>query len=117
MKKIFLIVLGAFILSTSVSAQKLVPLTLNNEDDQPISTGNPKSPTLAPTVYIEDYTLTFENNHPDYILNIKDEEGYVVYLTVVYSTEMQVVLPSILSGDYEIELTVGNLLFTGRIHL
>lgn len=64
MKKIFLIVLGAFILSTSVSAQKLVPLTLNNEDDQLISTGNLKSPTLAPTVYIEDYMLMLEANHP-----------------------------------------------------
>ncbi len=117
MKKIFLIVLGAFVLNTSLSAQALVPLTLNIVDDQPISTGNPKSPMQVPTVYIEDYTLLFEANHPEYILNIKDEDGYVVYTTIVYSVETQVLLPSVLSGDYRIELTVGNLHFMGWIYI
>ena len=117
MKKLFLIVFGAFILNTNVSAQALVPLTLNYEDDQPISTGNPKSPMLVPTVYIEDYTLSFEAIHSEYILTIKDEDGYVVYMTVVSSAQTQVVLPSTLSGDYKIELIVGNLLFTGWINL
>jgi hypothetical protein len=71
----------------------------------------------APTVYIEDYTLLFETNHPEYVLNIKDEDGDVVYTTVVYSAQTQVVLPSTLSGDYVIELAVDNLLFTGWINL
>lgn len=33
MKKLFLIVFGAFILSTSLPAQELVPLTVSIEDD------------------------------------------------------------------------------------
>ena len=33
------------------------------------------------------------------------------------STQTQVVLPSTLSGDYQIELVVDNLLFTGWINL
>jgi hypothetical protein len=55
--------------------------------------------------------------HPDYILYIKDEDGDVVFTTTVYSAQTQVVLPSTLSGDYEVELVMGNWLFTGWINL
>ena len=108
----------AFMLSTNLWAKQLVPLSVSIDDDEkPMGHGHGKSIIEAPLVYIEDYTLTFENNHPEYILNIKDEDGYVVYFTVVHSTEMQVVLPSTLSGDYEIQLVMGNWLFTGWINL
>ena len=66
---------------------------------------------------IEDYTLSFVADHPDYILNIKDEDGEVVYSTTVFSAMTQVTLPSDLSGDYEIELLMGNWKFTGWIGL
>ena len=72
---------------------------------------------LAPKVYIDDYTLLFEVNHPEYVLNIKDENDNVVYSTVVSSTQTQVVLPSTLSGTYEIQLVVNNLQFKGWINL
>ena len=117
MKKLFLFVLGAFILSASAMAWNLIPLSVNYDEEQPISHGNPKAPMLAPKVYIEDYTLLFAVDHPDYILNIMDEDGAVVYSTVVYSTQTQVVLPSTLSGDYEIQLVMGNWLFSGWINL
>lgn len=80
-----------------------------------IGHGYPKSPMQAPMVYIEDYTLSFVVGHPDYLLNIKDEDGNVVFSTVVWSAQTEVVLPSILSGDYEIEIVMGNWLFTGWI--
>ncbi len=120
MKKLLMFLFGAFMLSTSVSAKVLVPLALTviiEEDDLPGGNGQPKSPIEPPTVYIEEYTLTFENYHPDYILNIKDEYGNVVYTTMVFSTQTQVVLPSTLFGDYEIELLMGNWKFTGWIGL
>ena len=118
MKNLFLIVFGAFLLSASVSAQVLVPLTVCiEENDQPGGNGHPKTPITAPKVYIDDYTLLFEVNHPEYVLNIKDENDNVVYSTVVSSTQTQVVLPSTLSGNYQIELVMGNWLFTGWINL
>lgn len=117
MKKLLLFLFGAFILSTSVSAQELVPLTVSIIDEQPATNGNPKNPITAPKVYIDDYTLLFEVNHLEYVLNIKDEDGDVVYSTVVSSTQTQVVLPSTLSGDYQIELVVNNLLYKGWIEL
>lgn len=117
MKKLFVFLFGAFIFSTSVSAQELVPLTLSIIDDQPLSHGYPKSPDETPTVYIDDYTLLFEANHSEYVLNIKDENNNLVYTTVVYSTQTQVVLPSNFSGDYVIELFTDNRLYTGLITL
>ena len=72
---------------------------------------------LVPKVYIDDYTLLFAIDHPEYVLNIKDEDENVVYSTVVYSAQTQVVLPSTLSGNYQIELVMGNWLFKGWINL
>ena len=118
MKKLLLIVFSAFLLSASVSAQVLVPLTVCiEENDQPGGNGHPKTPITAPKVYIDDYTLLFEANHPEYVLYIKDEDDNVVYSTVVSSTQTQVVLPSCLSGDYQIELVMGYWHFTGWINL
>jgi hypothetical protein len=59
----------------------------------------------------------FEVDHPEYVLYIKDEDDNVVYSTVVSSTQTQVVLPSTLSGDYQIELVMSYWLFTGWINL
>lgn len=117
MKKILLMIVGAFLLSTSLFAKEVVPFTVNYEDDQPLGNGNPRSPIEVPLVYIEDYTLSFETNHPDYTLIIKDEDGDVVYTTTVFSNDTEVILPSTLSGDYEVNLVMGNWLFTGWIEL
>jgi hypothetical protein len=117
MKKLLLLLFGAFVFSTSLSAQVLIPLTVNYDDEQPGGNGHPRTPMLAPKVYIDDYTLLFAVEHPDYVLYIKDEDENVVYSTVVCSTQTQVVLPSTLSGNYQIELVMGNWLFTGWINL
>lgn len=118
MKKFILLLFSAMMLGTNVSALELVPLTVYiEENEQPISHGHPRTPMLAPKVYIDDYTLLFEVDHPEYVLYIKDEDGDVVYSTVVYSTQTQVVLPSTLSGNYQIQLVMGNWMFMGWINL
>lgn len=118
MKKFLLMIVGAFLLSTSLWAKTIVPLSVCIEDDeQPGTNGFPRSPIEVPLVYIEDYTLSFGTNHPDYVLTLKDEDGDVVYTTTVLSTDTEVILPSTLSGDYEVNLVMGNWLFTGWINL
>lgn len=118
MKKILLLGLFALFMSTGVMAWELIPLSVNYENEQPLGNGYTKTPTLAPTVYIDDYTLLFEADHPEYVLYIKDENNNVVYTTTVYSTQTQVVLPSSLSGDYKIQLDFGgNYFFVGKIEL
>ena len=104
-------------LSKSLAEGFIIPLKVSWEDPTtPLGNQN-KSPIEPPVVYIEDYTLSFAVNHPDYILYIKDEDGEVVYTTTVYSTQKQVILPSTLAGDYQIELAMGYWLFTGWINL
>ena len=105
-------------LSVQVNADfDIVPLQVSYDDPAEFE-GNPHKGSLEPPlVYIEDYTLLFEANHPDYVLYIKDEDDVVVYSTAVYSAQTQVVLPSTLSGDYKIELVMGDWLFTGWINL
>lgn len=118
MKKILLMIVGAFLLSTSLWAKTIVPLSVSiEENEQPGTNGYPRSPIEVPLVYIEDYTLTFAVDHPDYVLIIKDEDGIVVYSTIVYPTQTEVILPSTLSGDYEVNLVMGNWLFIGEINL
>ena len=117
MKKLLLMIVGACMLSTSLFAKEAIPFSVHYEDEQPVGNGNPRSPIEVPLVYIEDNTLTFEINHPDYVLTIKDEDGDVVYTTTVFATDTEVILPSTLSGDYEINLIMDNWLFTGWIEL
>ena len=117
MKKLLLMIVSAFMLSTSLFAKEVVPFTVHYEDDQPAGNGHGRSPMRPPVVYIEDYTLSFVVDHPDYTLTIKDEDGILVYTTTVFSAQTEVVLPSTLSGDYEVNLVMGNWLFTGWINL
>ena len=118
MKKVLLFITLALVMNVSVLAKEQVPLTVSyNEDEQPLGHGYGRTPMCPPLVYIEDYTLTFAVGHPDYTLIIKDEDGTVVYTTNVFSTDIEVILPSTLSGDYEVNLVMGNWLFTGWINL
>ena len=118
MKKVLLFITLALVMNVSVLAKEQVPLTVSyNEDEQPLGHGYGRTPMCPPLVYIEDYTLTFAVGHPDYTLIIKDEDGTVVYTTNVFSTDIEVILPSSLSGDYEVNLVMGNWLFTGWINL
>ena len=117
MKKYFLLLISAMMMGTSVYALERIPLTVSYDDTMPLGHGYAKSPMRPPLVYIEDYTLTFSADHPDYLLIIKDEDGEEVYTTTVFSTETLVTLPSMLSGDYEIQVQMGNWLFTGWISL
>lgn len=117
MKKLLLTGLCILMMNTSMYAWDIIPFTVGFDDDQPAGHGNPKSPLQAPTVYIEDYSLAFVAGHPDYVLNIKDEDDVVVYSSIVTSAETLVTLPSSFSGEYVIELTMGSWIFTGWIEL
>lgn len=117
MKKFIFAVLCFMMMSTCVFAQSPIGFTVSIIDKTPMGNGQPKSPIQPPVVYIEDYTLTFVVDHPNYELTIKDEDGEVVYSTIVTSAETLVTLPSSLAGEYVIELRMGYWLFTGWINL
>jgi hypothetical protein len=113
------LIISVFVLVFGISNVYAQPLPIEFEvsifDNKPVGHQTPKSPIQPPTVYVEDYTLTFAANHPEYVLYIKDENDVVVYSTVVTSAETLVTLPSTLSGEYKIELVMDNWLFTGYV--
>ena len=112
-----LFILFVLLMPLFAEARVQIDFYCSGFDNSSVGHSRPKSPIQPPTVYIEDYVLTFTEGHPDYVLNLKDENGYVVYTTMVWSADTEVVLPSSLSGDYGIELVMGNWLFTGWIEL
>lgn len=106
--------------SQEVLAQSIIyriPLFCRWGDNSGVAGTMPRSPINPPVVYLEDMTLTFVADHPEYVLYIKDGDEEVVYSAVVTSTETEVTLPSSLCGTYEIQLVMGNWLFTGWIEL
>ena len=114
MKK-FSIIITILMISVCIQAGSQIEFNVSWFPDKPIGNSHGKSPMRPPVVYIEGYALAFVADHPEYILNIKDEAGEVIFTTIVYSTETQVTLPATLSGDYEIELLMGNWKFMGNI--
>lgn len=62
-----------------------------------------RGPEYVPSVIQNDYEITFLAIHPAYTLNIV-ANGVVVYSVALSPYTTSVVLPSWLSGDYEILL-------------
>ena len=117
-KKILLVF--SLLMATMTSFGSQIPVDLQTgyiDPNEGKTTLRPKVPMRPPVVCIEDYTLSFSAGHADYELTIRDEDDNVVYTTPVWSAQTEVVLPSTLSGDYQIELITGNWMFTGYIAL
>ena len=93
------------------------PVTLNaGYKDPTLSQTNPqKGPVLVPEVNLDDYTLTFDASCLGCELRLLDEDGVLVYSTTITSSTL--VLPSYLSGNYELQIIRGNFCFYGDISL
>jgi len=85
----------------------------------PIGTAPSLPRTPIPSIDLSNGVLTFQQNHPVYTLEILDEDGELAYTVTVPSATTTVVLPSWLSGEYEIRLypTDSNIYFYGWIEL
>lgn len=142
MKKTLLVLMGMFLFSTFFYAQNVVdpapvipePVIFEgveeveggdgeSEDEEPdvdddeIGNYGPKGPYGCPPVWHLRYKLLYSGSHSTFVITLKDFLGSEAYSTVVSSAEVQTTLPSTLSGDYKIELVVGNLRYFGWITL
>jgi len=75
-----------------------------------------RTPMLLPTVYIDGFTLSFEDLWGEYELQIL-QGGTVVYTTMVYPAMTYVNLPTTLSGAYEFRLVADTYYYYGFIDL
>ena len=79
--------------------------------------GQQRGPVLIPDVSLDGYSLIFNTPCDGYTLRLLDENGAVVYSTVIPTGTTSLVLPSYLSGEYEIQIIQGNICFYGYITL
>jgi hypothetical protein len=120
-KKIFLLSLAMALLPlSSVCVSTLagtVYLQVRIEDPNDSQDSDPRSPVLIPEVSIEDYTLYFDTPCDGCILRVVNELGVAEYTTVIPVGADELVLPSYLSGEYELQIIRDNLCFYGDITL
>ena len=80
-------------------------------------TGSQEPPVLVPSVSLEGYTLYFMTPCDGCTLRLLDEDDAVVFSTIIPTGTTSLVLPSYLSGEYEIQIIQGNIYFWGFILL
>jgi hypothetical protein len=76
-----------------------------------------KGIVLIPSVSLDGHTLDFETSCDGCTLRLLDENDVVVYSTVIPTGSTSLVLPSYLSGEFEIQIIEGNYYFWGYIYL
>ena len=116
----FISLLTAMLSLTSVSAFAVpvnIPLHAGYEDPNYGLDGHQKGSVPIPSISLDDYSLIFNTPCDGYTLRLLDEDGVVVYSIVIPTDTTSLVLPSTLSGDYQIELVMGYWHFTGWINL
>ena len=118
-KKSFMVIMMTALLPLATpqlnAAQVPVQLQVRYDDPKINQSGGPKSPVLVPGVSIDDYVLTFDASCLGCELRLMDEDGDVVYTSTITSSTL--VLPSYLSGEYELQIIRGNWCFYGYIEL
>ena len=76
-----------------------------------------KSPVVAPTVYIDGNVLTFKTPCDGCTLQLVDEDGDVVYTTVIPEDTTTLTLPADLEGTFELQIIRGDWMFYGEVEL
>lgn len=116
MKKVMLVALfltggGVFCLGVPVQ----VSMQIINQ-----SSGG-AGPTYAPPrpwyITQDDYVLTMPAFEDDLTLELRDENDVVVYTAYVPAGTTMIVLPSMLSGDFELRLVADTYYYRGYISL
>jgi hypothetical protein len=82
-----------------------------------VSNGNIKSEPLPLLITLEDYTITLPATDVDYTLELRDENGTLVYTAFIPQGSTQIVLPTTFSGEFEIRLVANTYYYIGVLEL
>lgn len=125
MKKVLFVLsaLGCFYINSHASslegkASNEVELTVKYHDPTAGNNDLPRGPVQIPQVFIDGYTLYITGVSGDYTLQLETADGVAYSVPIQGSTGSDtVVLPSMLSGTYELCLYAGGYCFSGEIEL
>ena len=93
------------------------PIPFQTGKIDPTKPGFPKSPVVAPTVYIDGNVLTFDTPCDGCVLQLVDENDDVVYTTIIPAGTTTLALPSDLEGTFELQIIDGEWMFYSDIEL
>ena len=115
MKKIVLVIALLVGGINTLWAGDEIPMQIIKEDG--LGNGNTLAPPRPWYITQDDYTLTMPAFEDDFTLELRDEFGVVVYSTFVPAGTTLIVLPSTLSGDFELRLVGDTYYYRGYISL
>lgn len=117
-RKLFsVIVMAAMLPMTTVKADPL-PLNLQVRYEDPMEgMPFPRTPIQVPSIGIEDHTLYFNTPCDGCELRLIDGDGEEVYTTIIPTPCASLVLPTSLSGEYELQIIQGAICFYTIIEL
>lgn len=112
---VFILFVGALFTDLSAQGVQNIPLQIINES--PIGSNNTKTPLRPMYISQDDNILTLPATSVDYTLELRDENGIAVYTDYLPTGTTQVVLPSTLSGYFEIRLVADTYYYMGYIYV
>lgn len=98
----------------SIQAQ---PVRLDYEDHSSTHQGGSKAPARPWYIDVTDNVVTTSATPCTYTLSLYDEDGFVVYSTIISEGTTQVILPDTLSGDFELRFEADSYYYYGYITL
>ena len=115
MKRTFLSILIAML--GGVSFLKAQPVDLTYDDNTSTTPGGNRTPTCSWTIDVTENVISMKSTLCDYTLCLYDEDGEVVYTVFVPAGTTQVILPTTLSGDFELRFETSTYYYYGYISL
>ena len=110
-----LIIGGALNSDAFAGHQQEIPMQIFNNGAA--SQGGTYAPPRPWYIVQDDYVLTLPALADDYTFELLDQDDEVVYTTFLPSGTTQIILPSTLSGSYEIRLVGDTYYYRGYVKL
>lgn len=108
--------LGGVNVSANVQSTP-VCLTYGKINNSTGHVGGSKSPESPMFIDLDDNVISMEATPCDYTLNLYDEDEAVVYSVFVPAGTTQVILPTTLSGSFELRFETDTYYYYGFIYL
>ena len=115
MKKLLLFVLLLMGGGNFVFSQNQIPMQIIK--NQPVGENNPLAPPLPWYITQDENVLTMPAFEDNLTLQLLDEDETVVYSTFISAGTTQVILPTTLSGEFELRLIPFNATYYYRGYL
>lgn len=111
---LFAFILGGALFTKTFAAQQ-IPMQIIRDEE--LGNGNTLAPPRPWYITENDFVLTIPSLGDDYVLELRDENDNVVFTIFFPSGTTMVVIPSNLSGNFEIRLVGDSYYYRGFFYL